>query len=59
MQWDVILIKQDNGNGLPKGFNVDTQKGFGLMLVDMLTQLEGSFTIENNNGTKSTLEFSI
>ena len=30
------------------------------MLVDMLSQqLEGSFTIENNNGAKSSLEFCI
>jgi two-component sensor histidine kinase/HAMP domain-containing protein len=57
---DITFIIQDNGNGLPEGFNMDTQTGFGLKLIQMLTeQLGGSFTIENNKGTKSTLEFSI
>ena len=51
---------QDNGNGLPKGFDIDTQNGFGLMLVKILSkQLDGTFTIENDNGVKSTLEFHI
>ncbi len=59
-QGNVTLVIQDNGNGLPEDFDLDTQKGFGLMLVKMLSeQLTGNFSIENNNGTKSTLEFSI
>ena len=57
---NVILTIQDNGKGLPEGFAINKSGGFGLMLVDMLSQqLEGSFTIENNNGAKSTLEFCI
>ena len=57
---NVTLTIQDNGNGLPKGFNSSTQTGFGLMLVKMLSeQLGGSFTSKNNNGTRSTLKFSI
>ncbi len=57
---NVTLTLQDNGNGLPEGFDVDTQEGFGLMLVKILSeQLHGSFIIEDNNGTRSTLEFSI
>ena len=40
--------------------DVNTSKGFGLMLVNMLCdQLRGSFQIEDQNGTKSTLKFDI
>lgn len=57
---DVTLSIQDNGNGLPDGFDIDTQKGFGLMLVKMLCQqLGGSFNIENQNGTRCTLKFCV
>lgn len=57
---NIALSIQDNGNGLPEGFDISESKGFGLLLVKMLAeQLEGSFSIENNNGTKSTLEFCI
>ncbi|MCK5197114.1 MAG: hypothetical protein KAR21_02120, partial [Spirochaetales bacterium] len=57
---NVNLTIQDNGNGLPDGFDVETQETFGMMLVKMLSeQLGGSFTIENDNGTRSTLEFYI
>ena len=56
---NVTLTIQDNGVGLPDGFNIETQESFGLMLVKMLSeQLGGSFTIENHKGTRSTLEFS-
>ncbi len=56
----VTLIIQDNGKGLPEGFNISKSKGFGLMLVEMLSkQLKGTFTIENHNGTKSILKFNI
>jgi two-component sensor histidine kinase len=59
-QGNVSLIIQDNGKGLPEGFDISESKGFGLRLVKILSeQLEGSFTIENNNGTRSTLEFNI
>ena len=59
-QDNVTLSMQDNGNGLPEGFDVDKQQGFGLMLIKMLSQqLEGRFTIESIDGTRSTLEFCI
>ncbi len=59
-QGNVTLTIQDNGNGLPEGFNIDTQKGFGLMLVKMLIQqLDGNFSIENHEGTRSTVQFRI
>ena len=57
---NVTLCIMDNGNGLPENFNIKTQTGFGMMLIKILSeQLGGSFTIENNNGTRSTLEFSL
>jgi two-component sensor histidine kinase len=57
---DITLTLQDNCNGLPEGFDMDTQTGFGLLLIKMLTeQFDGKFTIENNDGTKSTLRFSV
>ncbi len=35
-------------------------KGFGLMLVNILSdQLEGHFSIKNENGTISTLKFKV
>ena len=59
-QRKVTLTIQDNGNGLPKGFDITKSNGFGLTLVNILSeQLEGNFSIINNNGTKSTLEFEI
>jgi two-component sensor histidine kinase/HAMP domain-containing protein len=57
---DAILTILDDGNGLPEGFDLEEQKGFGLMLVDLYSQqLDGSFSIESNDGTKSVLEFTI
>jgi len=51
---------QDNGVGLPDGFDMSRSKGFGLMLVGMLAeQLDGKFTMENDSGTKNTLVFDI
>ncbi len=56
----VSLIIQDNGKGLPDGFDLINSDGFGLMLIKMLSQqLYGTFAFENDNGAKSTLEFVI
>jgi PAS domain S-box-containing protein len=56
----VSLSIQDNGRGLPDGFDIDKEKGFGLMLVKMLCQqLGGSFSMEKHKGTRCTVEFSI
>ncbi len=56
----VTLIVQDDGNGLPEGFDDNDLQGFGLMIVRMLVkQLGGNLTIENQNGTRSTVEFDI
>lgn len=56
----VTLTVQDNGNGLPDGFDVNESQGFGLMLVSMLTQqMGGSFTMEDHNGTRNIVKFGI
>jgi len=52
------LTFQDNGRGLPDGFDLKKSKGFGLMLVQMLSkQLDGRFSLESDKGTRSTLTF--
>jgi PAS domain S-box-containing protein len=57
---EITLNIQDNGNGLPDGFDIDNTKGFGLRLINMLIhQLDEKFTIENYNGTRSILNFSL
>jgi PAS domain S-box-containing protein len=54
----VTLIIQDDGNGIPEGIDFDNSKGFGLMLVGMLTrQLDGNIRIERGLGTRILLEF--
>jgi len=56
----VRLVLQDDGVGLPDGFELEKSKGFGLMLVKMLSQqLGGSFSIETHEGTRSILEFDL
>ncbi|HPJ15435.1 MAG TPA: PocR ligand-binding domain-containing protein [Spirochaetota bacterium] len=57
---EIELIVSDNGSGFSANFNPDKSSGFGLTLINMLTkQLQGSFKIENNNGIKSFLRFSL
>jgi PAS domain S-box-containing protein len=56
----VTLTIQDDGNGLPDGFDINKAKGFGLQLVKMLSkQLAGNFSIANHTGTRCTIEFNI
>lgn len=56
----VKMIMQDDGIGLSGAVSADSQKGFGLRLVKMLSeQLRGSFTIGNQGGTRSVLEFNL
>jgi len=55
---NISLTVQDNGNGLPESIDINNSTGFGLMLVKMLTkQLNGSISVERENGTKFILEF--
>lgn len=53
-----VLIIQDNGVGMPSGFDLDKSQGFGITIVRMLSeQLHGDYNIEVKNGTKSTIVF--
>ncbi len=54
----IALVIQDDGPGLPDGFEAQNSKGFGLMLVKMLSQqLKGRLAIENRERTRCGLEF--
>ena len=56
----VTFTIQDNGKGLPAGFDINASEGFGLKLVKMLSQqLGGSFSIENHAGNRCMIEFNI
>jgi len=56
----VSLTVQDNGVGFDERVAANTSTGFGLTLTKMLAeQLEGTFTIENDHGTKSVVSFSV
>ncbi|TGL56393.1 response regulator [Leptospira ognonensis] len=55
-----ILIIRDNGVGLDERTKANQSPGFGLTLVKMLAeQLNGSYVIENDLGTKNVLKFPI
>lgn len=50
----------DNGIGVTDGFNLETSKGMGLQLVNLLArQLEGTVAVESDSGTKFKLVFPI
>jgi two-component sensor histidine kinase len=55
----VTFIYYDNGIGMPKSWNDDTEhKGFGLTLIELLTdQIAATYKIEIENGTKFIIEF--
>jgi len=54
----VTLIIKDNGIGINDKIDGNKSPGFGLTIVRMLAeQLKGTFTMENDNGTKSVLKF--
>lgn len=56
----VTLTVKDNGRGLPEGLEVNKSNGFGLRLVEMITQqLKGTYTIKSSGGTESILKFDI
>jgi len=55
-----ILSIQDNGIGIDERVLKNKTPGFGITLVKMLAdQLGGTYTAENDNGTKSVLKFEI
>ncbi|MBN1498848.1 MAG: PAS domain S-box protein [Spirochaetes bacterium] len=54
------LTITDNGNGMDTGDKDEKPSGFGLTMVKMMTdQLQGSFNMQNNNGMKSILKFTV
>lgn len=54
----VILSIHDNGRGFPEGFSIEKSKGFGLMLVKIMSeQLGGNLSVENKNGGCVILKF--
>jgi len=56
----VSMSIKDNGTGLPDGFDTDFSNGFGLFLVNTMSeQLNGHFSIKNKNGTYCTILFKV
>jgi len=56
----VTFILSDNGNGIPDSVSFENSTGFGLTLVNMLTQqIGGTIRIERGIGTKFILEFDL
>jgi two-component sensor histidine kinase len=54
----VKLAIKDNGKGLPLSFNLETNEGFGLKLVNLLTnQLNGKLQLEHGQGSAFILTF--
>jgi len=54
----IILSIQDDGIGIHESISFENSTGFGLQLVQLLTQqLNGTIQIERINGTKFVLEF--
>ncbi len=54
----VTICVQDDGKGIPESVSFENSTGFGLQLVQALTQqLDGTIQIERGNGTKFVLKF--
>jgi len=54
----ISIVYKDNGNGLPESVTFESSTGFGIQLVNLLTeQIGGTIRIERNPGTKFILEF--
>ena len=52
------LVVSDNGIGMPAGFNNDKTGSLGMSLMEGLSEdLNGNFSIENNNGTTIKISF--
>ena len=56
----VTAIIKDNGIGIDERTLKNKSPGFGLTIVKMLVeQLDGTYTMENDNGTISVINFEI
>jgi len=55
-----VIVIQDNGIGIPESISFEKHTGFGLDLVNLLTeQIGGKIKIERGEGTKFILEFDV
>ena len=56
---EIELIIEDNGQGLPKGLDIDTTESLGLRLVKILVndQLGGSMKVSRKKGTQFKIRF--
>lgn len=55
-----LLTVEDDGVGLPPGFDLSSSSTLGLILAQMLAQqIEGELRIETHNGTRCTLDFPV
>lgn len=56
----IRLVVEDDGIGLPAGFDIENSDSLGMQLMNALTsQLEGTLSLRNHNGTAFILEFEI
>ena len=56
----VALTVHDNGIGIDEQIMLKESPGFGITIIKMLAeQLNGSFSIKNDNGTRSVVRFEI
>ncbi len=54
----IKLIVQDNGVGISESINGNKTDTFGVQLLNMLSsQIDGKLSIEDNDGTKCTIQF--
>ncbi len=59
-QSHATLVIQDNGIGQDDAFTAGKSTGFGLTIVQMLVQqLNGSYSVETDNGRRTILEFEL
>ena len=60
MENKVTLIIHDNGIGIDQRMESEDSQGLGLSLVNMLVeQLQGSYHISNENGTKNIIQLEL
>jgi PAS domain S-box-containing protein len=56
----VVLVIQDDGNGMPESINFDNSTGFGFQLVQALVlQLNGTIRMEQEQGSRFIVEFPV
>lgn len=55
---EYILEVNDNGVGIPEGFNIEESDSLGMLLINSLTsQLDGTVELTSDNGTKFKITF--